>query len=342
MDTTWPPPLPAPRLGPPTPTIEADRSDRRRAWLARLAVLSLAAMSIALDLGTLVVVPLLFVVVVPFEKMFPRHRQPIRRPGVRTDIAHALAAPALGVVSAVLAIAIGLASLAWVPGLLLRPLVTMLPTSVMPFVGIALFDMAIYWVHRWSHEVPFLWKFHSVHHSTEHLDWVSGFRNHPFDGAIVAPPFVLLVAAGFDATFTGALAVIQLALGLFLHANVRWRLRPLHRIVVTPEFHHWHHANEADAHNSNYSVFLPIWDMLFGSYFMPRGRRPERYGISESMPMSLVGQLHHPVRGVGNPLRILGRVLRHPWRCARAAARFTRGICADIWRSTTTRRARTT
>ena len=139
-----------------------------------------------------------------------------------------------------------------------------------PFVGIALFDMAIYWVHRCSHEVPALWKFHSVHHSTVHLDWISGFRNHPFDGAIVAPPFFFLFAAGFDATFTGALAVIQIVLGLFLHANVRWRLRPLHRVVITPEFHHWRHANEVEAHNSNYSVFLPLWDMVFGTYYMSR------------------------------------------------------------------------
>jgi len=108
-----------------------------------------------------------------------------------------------------------------------------------------------------------------VHHSTEQLDWVSGFRNHPFDGAIVAPPFFFLIAAGFDATFTGVLAVVQLVTGLFLHANVRWRWRPLHRIVITPEFHHWHHANETDAHNSNYSVFLPLWDIVFGTYYMP-------------------------------------------------------------------------
>ena len=47
---------------------------------------------------------------------------------------------------------------------------------------VALFDLAIYWAHRWSHEVPALWRFHAVHHSTEHLDWISGFRNHPLDG----------------------------------------------------------------------------------------------------------------------------------------------------------------
>ena len=70
------------------------------------------------------------------------------------------------------------------------------------------------------------------------------------------------------------LAVVQIVTGLFLHANVRWRWRPLHRVVITPEFHHWHHADEAVADNSNYSVFLPVWDILFGTYLMPADRRP--------------------------------------------------------------------
>ena len=279
---------------------------------------------------------LLFVLVVPFEKMFPRHPgQKVQRPLLGTDIAHALVSPLLAAAGLVVAVVVGVASLAWVPGLLLRPLVATIPAVALPFVGIALFDLATYWVHRWSHEVPFLWRFHAVHHSTEHMDWVSGFRNHPFDGAIVAPPFVLLIAAGFDATFTGVLAAVQLVTGLFLHANVRWRWRPLHRIVITPEFHHWHHANEPDAHNSNYSVFLPLWDTVFGTYFMPRHRRPERYGISEAMPTTLLGQLHHPVRGAGNPLVHAWRGIRHPLRSLRRVSTFSWGIVCDVWRSTT-------
>jgi len=309
----------------------APRSGRLRRWVAPGLALALIGASLALDLGTLFVLPLLFVLIVPFEKMFPRHRQRVRRPEVRTDMSHALAAPALNIAGIAVAIVVGLVSLAWLPGLLISPLVAMIPPVALPFVGIALFDMAIYWVHRWSHEVPFLWRFHSVHHSTKTLDWVSGFRNHPFDGAIVAPPFFFLLAAGFSAEFTGALAVIQLLTGLFLHANVRWRLRPLHRFVITPEFHHWHHANEVDAHNSNYSVFLPLWDIVFGTYYMPRNKRPLVYGISEDMPDGLIPQLRQPLRGMGNPLR----VIRHPIRSLRGGWRFTRGLCRDVWGSTT-------
>ncbi len=313
----------------------ADPGDRRwltSVWFARAVAVAAIGVSLLLDLSAPVVIVVLFVLVVPFEKMFPRHRgQRVRRPHAALDVSYALASPVMNTIGIATAIVVGLVSLAWLPGLAIRPLVGMLSPAVMPFVGIALFDLAIYWVHRWSHEVPALWQFHAVHHSTEHLDWISGFRNHPFDGAIVAPPFFFLLAAGFDATFTGALAVIQIVLGLFLHANVRWRLRPLHRFVITPEFHHWHHANEVDAHNSNYSVFLPLWDIVFGTYHMPRNKRPMRYGVSADMPMTMAGQLRYPFRRV----RPTTQILRHPWRSARAGIPVVAQVVRDVRRSTT-------
>lgn len=302
---------------------------RRPKWLATLALIT-AVGTVAVTQEPLFVVAFIFLIVVPFEKLFPRHPgQRIRRPQLFGDLAHALVAPVTQFISLVVALPLAIASLAWIPGLLLRPLVAMIPPLALPVVGLLLFDFAIYWTHRWSHEVPFFWKFHAIHHSTEHLDWVSGFRNHPFDGVFIAPAFVFLVAAGFSPEVAGVFVVVQIVTGLFLHANVRWRLRPLHRIVITPEFHHWHHSNERDAHCSNYSVFLPFWDIAFGTYFMPRDRRPRFYGVDEEIPAGLVPQLLHPLRGVGNPLR----VVRHPIRSAREGSRFARNLIGQMWRS---------
>jgi sterol desaturase/sphingolipid hydroxylase (fatty acid hydroxylase superfamily) len=302
----------------------ADRARRPRRTWGRLAALALIAGSLLIDLQPVAVVLIVFVLVVPFEKLFPRHRQRIRRPELATDIGYALAGSLLNVLGLIVAIPVAVLSLAWLPGLALRPLVAMVPPSVMPFLGIALFDLTIYWTHRWYHEVPFLWRFHAIHHSTRRLDWVSGFRSHPLDGTLLAPAFVFLLAAGFSPEFTGVLAVIQLVLGLFLHANVRWRLRPLHKLVMTPEFHHWHHANELGAINSNYSAFLPVWDLLFGTYFMPKDRRPAVYGVSEEIPGGMVGQLRHPFRGMPRLRTMASSLLLHPIRSVRTAARLLR------------------
>lgn len=289
---------------------------RRRVARSLLVAMLLVGIPIGLlvDPEPLVVVPLLFVLVVPFEKLFPRHQQRIRRPQLRTDLAYAVAAPAFGAVTIAVAVVVGVASLAWVPGLALRPVVDLLSGPARLVAAFVLFDLATYWVHRWSHEWPMLWKVHSIHHSTRHLDWISGLRVHPLDGALLAPPFVLLLAAGFDAETAGVLAVVQLLLGLFLHANVRWRLRPLQRIVATPEFHHWHHSIERDAYCSNYAVYLPLWDQIFGTWFMPPDRRPEAYGVADPVPDDMVGQLLYPLRGEDG----LWVRSRHPLRSIRS------------------------
>jgi sterol desaturase/sphingolipid hydroxylase (fatty acid hydroxylase superfamily) len=279
-----------------------------RLWSAA-AVIAFLAVVVVVYPSALAPVVLLLVVVVPFERIFPRHHQRFFRPGLGTDLAWGIAQPALKLFAAAFGVVIALASLAWLPALLLRPLVASMPFWVRSALAVVLFDALAYWGHRWSHEVGFLWRFHSVHHSSERMDWISGVRSHPLDGTVLAPPIVVLLAAGFGARLTGVLAVIQIVTGLFLHANVRWRWRPLQRIVATPEFHHWHHSSEADALNTNYSAFLPIWDLLFGTFFLPGGgRRPQVYGTATPVPDGFLAQLWHPFRGLRNP----ARALRHP------------------------------
>lgn len=274
----------------------------------------------------------LFVLVVPFEKLFPRHLdQPLRRPQLGTDVAFALSAPLMQIATLTVAIPIAILSFAWLPGLAIRPAVTALPPVAQILAGVALFDFALYWAHRWAHEVPLLWRFHQIHHSPQTMDWISGFRNHPFDGAILAPPFVFLLAAGFDPRVPGALAIVQVVTGLFLHANVRWRLRPLQRAIATPEFHHWHHANEPLAINTNYAAFLPVWDTMFGTYRVPRDRRPTVYGVDAPVPAGLIAQVSYPLRGAPNPLK----AFTHPVVAFQRIARIARVLVRDIRQSTT-------
>ncbi len=314
-------------------TLGGSKRNLRRG-LAVGAGLALIGASLAISREPLFLLALLFVLVVPFEKWMPRHpEQKIRRRELGTDMAHGIVAPLVAPLGVFVAVTIGALSLGWLPGLALRPLVSMLPGWASMILGVFLFDALIYWTHRFSHEVPFLWRFHAVHHSTETLDWVSGLRQHPFDGVILAPAFAFLLGAGFTGQYAGVLTVVQILTGIFLHANVRWRLRPLHKLIITPEFHHWHHTNEPKAIHSNYSVFLPIWDLIFGTYFMPSNRRPQTYGINEHMPSGVAAQMLWPLRGMGNPIRILARTLRHPIRSVKWLARWIRSLVAEMKRT---------
>ena len=275
----------------------------------------------------------LFVLLAPLEKLYPRRKgQRIRRPMVGTDVGFALLGPLLNVAGLAAVVVIGGLSLFWLPGLVLAPLVDRIPAPALPYVGFILFDAVSYWTHRFAHEVPFMWRFHAVHHSPEHMDWVSGFRIHPFDGVVIAPAFFFLIGAGFDAELAGVFAAFQIILGLFFHANVRVRWRWLDRIVANPEFHHWHHSSEPDAVGHNYGAALPWWDLVFGTYFMPHrrtGRRPARYGVSEPLPRHLLGQLTHPCRGARSHLWLW----RHPVLAVKTLAVATRNLLVDIRRS---------
>ena len=304
---------------------------KKAIFLRLLAVIIIGSgLFISREGATIVI--FLFIIVVPFERLFPRQKhQGFKRPHLDLDIGYAMAAPFLNIVALTVGIFIGVVSLAWIPGLLIAPYVEMIPSPYKLIAGILLFDMTTYWAHRFYHEVPVLWKFHSIHHSTEHMDWVSGFRAHPFDGTLIVPAVVFLIAAGFETEQVGFLAVFQIVFGLFLHANVRFRFKIFDRFIMTPEFHHWHHSNEEDAIWSNYSTFLPLWDMLFGTYFMPKGkRRPKIYGVDELVPMTMAEQLKYPFEGVKNPftflrhpLRALWYPIRHPLRSIGRSLRFS-------------------
>jgi lathosterol oxidase len=85
---------------------------------------------------------------------------------------------------------------------------------------------------------------------------------------------------------------------VFIHANVRFRLGALEPFLVTPRFHHWHHAAEEEARDKNFAVHLPWLDRLFGTAHFPKGAWPASYGIAgASMPSGYLGQLTWPFRG---------------------------------------------
>ena len=110
---------------------------RLMSMVLRILTLLLIAGALYISVEGVFVVLLLFVLVVPFEKLFPRHRgQKIRRPHLDTDIGYALASPLLGLLTGFVAIVVGILSFAWVPGLLIRPYVEQIPQQHMPIIGI--------------------------------------------------------------------------------------------------------------------------------------------------------------------------------------------------------------
>jgi sterol desaturase/sphingolipid hydroxylase (fatty acid hydroxylase superfamily) len=130
------------------------------------------------------------------------------------------------------------------------------------------------------HGVPLLWRVHAVHHSSEHLDWLATARAHPLDQAFTVTTTALpAIALGVLDAQPWLLTLLFLYYPFVSHANADLHLPGIERVVVTPRFHHWHHA--ADAHSANFGGFLAVWDHLFGTTHAPHGF-PERYGIDDA------------------------------------------------------------
>jgi len=152
-----------------------------------------------------------------------------------------------------------------------------LPLQFVEIVLVA--DFSQYWVHRAFHRVPWLWRLHAVHHSSETLDWLAGSRLHLIDIIVTRGlSFVPLYVLGFAPTAVYAYLVFVSFLAVFIHANVRFDLGALEWVVATPRFHHWHHA--ASPVDKNFAVHLPWIDRLFGTGYLPAGRWPDAYGIA--------------------------------------------------------------
>ena len=157
-------------------------------------------------------------------------------------------------------------------------------------------DLGFYGMHRLFHAVPVLWRFHAVHHSIEELDWLAGHRVHPMDqiltkGASLVPVFAL----GFSEGAIAAFFVMYFWQSLLIHSNVKLEFGPLGRILATPRFHHWHHANQAEAFDRNFAGQLPFIDWIFGTLYMPEREMPRRYGTDVPVPPGFLAQMIFPM-----------------------------------------------
>ena len=244
----------------------------------------------------LLVLALLFV---PLERMFPRlPQQGIFRIGWETDLTHFAISHLLVQVTVLLTMAPAAIFFAWAARPWLQSWIAAQPIAVQAVEAVIVADFAQYWVHRAFHEVPLLWRFHQVHHSSVAMDWLAGSRLHLVDIVVTRGlTFVPLYVLGFAPLAIYAYLIFVSFQPVFVHANVRFRFRPLDWIVVTPRFHHWHHAAHAEAVNKNFAVHLPVIDRIFGSAYLPGDRWPDVYGVAGNpVPDGYLRQLLYPLQ----------------------------------------------
>ncbi len=246
-----------------------------------------------MSLALAVVVPALVFVVL--ERVFAIRPQRVLRPGWITDVYHFLLdAVPVTVMLILLDTTVGRGLRGLTPEAV-RDSVAALPFAAQLVAVTALCELGMYWSHRLEHQVPVLWRFHAVHHSSTEVDWLSTQRTHPVDGAFRRLFLVPVFAIGFSVTAIGIYLGAYYAWSFVVHANLRWKFGPLEGVVASPAFHRWHHAAEGDAVNTNYAPLFPVFDRVFGTLRRP-DRWPTSYGCDAPVPTGYLRQLAYPFR----------------------------------------------
>jgi lathosterol oxidase len=238
------------------------------------------------------------VVFVPLERLFARlPEQGVFRRGWRTDLTYFFVSALFVQVTTILTLKPAMVLFDWAAISPVQATVRSWPAAVQFFALLGVADLTQYWVHRAFHRVPLLWRFHAIHHSAEQMDWLAGSRLHLVDVAVTRGlTYVPIYVLGFADGPMFAYLVVVSAQATFIHANVRFEFGPLKWLVATPQFHHWHHASEAEAIDKNFAVHLPLIDAAFGTMHLPP-RWPEGYGLAHgtSVPEGFLRQLLWPL-----------------------------------------------
>lgn len=246
---------------------------------------------------------LLTAVFAPLERFFSVRPAKLFRAGWATDLGWYFANSGLtpifllGPASAVIAVTIHAILPAGFTGA-----AAALPLWARMAAAMVVGEIGFYWGHRWSHEISLLWRFHAIHHSAEHVNFLVNTRAHPVDMVFTRLcGLVLLYACGLASpvgphpTLVPALVLFVGSMwSFFIHANLRWRLGPFEELISSPAFHHWHHTRN-DHKDHNYAAMLPFMDRVFGTFHLPRREWPAEYGIDAAMPAGLGGQLLEPL-----------------------------------------------
>ena len=172
---------------------------------------------------------------------------------------------------------------------------TMLAVTLMIIV---VADFASYWNHRIHHEMPSLWPFHAVHHSAEVMTPVTIYRKHPiydligglmnnlFLGVAIGS-FLFLITNRIDALTLGGINagyyLFNITLSNFRHSHI-WISYGLvlEHVLVSPAQHQIHHSRAIEHHNKNYGEVFALWDWMFGSLYVPRGKEDLVFGLADA------------------------------------------------------------
>ncbi|HMD53577.1 MAG TPA: sterol desaturase family protein, partial [Phycisphaerae bacterium] len=179
----------------------------------------------------------------------------------------------------------------------LQEFIARMPWLLQFFAAVVVADLAEYFIHLALHKVPFLWRFHAVHHSSKALDWIAGSRSHFVDDTLVRGFILVPLMLGFSQSIILAYLIFVTLHATWTHCNFGPSAKWLEKFLVMPRYHHWHHTSQKEGIDKNFAIHFPWIDKIFGTYYYP-DEWPERYGLDgEEISPGFLGQTIEPFMG---------------------------------------------
>ncbi|KPF62645.1 hypothetical protein IP88_14470 [alpha proteobacterium AAP81b] len=145
-----------------------------------------------------------------------------------------------------------------------------LPSWANILIALIASDGAIYAVHRWLHG-PLGWPIHAIHHSDSHVNGFTTWRVHPLEPLATSLfAIVMLGWLGLPHQDGALVGVILLLHNIYVHLEVDIEHGPFRHLLASPRFHRWHHYDDAQAYTTNLANMFPFYDVIFGTYRVPR------------------------------------------------------------------------
>jgi sterol desaturase/sphingolipid hydroxylase (fatty acid hydroxylase superfamily) len=237
---------------------------------------------------------ILCAVFLPLERLFPARRERLLRPEWKIDLCFFLGQYLLWTAPVVAALVWVSTTLDALPLAGLRTFVGEQPFWLQFLAAIAISDACIYWGHRFSHSNAFLWRFHRVHHTAPHVDWLAAHREHPLDNLYTRLIENLpLIVLGFPLQTLAGFAMFRGLWAIYIHSNVSLSPGPLRYLLGAPRLHHWHHA-KTHGIGVNFANLSPLMDLAFGTFHDPK-HMPAEYGISDDVRHDYASQMIEPL-----------------------------------------------
>lgn len=169
-----------------------------------------------------------------------------------------------------------------------------MPWLVQFVLAVVVADLAEYFIHLALHKVPWLWRFHAIHHSSKALDWIAGSRSHFVDDTLVRGFILVPLMFGFSQSIIFAYLIFVTLHATWTHCNFGPNAKWLEKYLVMPRYHHWHHTSQKEGIDKNFAIHFPWIDRMFGTYYYPN-HWPERYGLDgEELARGFWGQTVEP------------------------------------------------